>query len=78
MTLIDVLMIISAILLFVSFFRGQNAIWGGATAGVVIGVIVGLVRGDFAEGLMWGFAIGTLSGSVTDLVGTLGDRLQGR
>ena len=54
MYVLTILIIVSALVLALSFFRGQNAIWGGATGGVVIGLIVGLVIGNWSKGLMWG------------------------
>ena len=69
-------MVVSGILLGLSFFRGQNAVWGRATTGLVVGIIVGLVMGNFLNGLMWGFAVGTLIGFGADLLGMLGDKLR--
>ena len=57
------------------FFKGPNAVWGGATFGVIIGLIVGWIRGDLVNGLMWGFSIGTLAGVGAELLGKVGDRL---
>ena len=67
--LVIVLMVISAILLVLSFTKGQNSIWGGATVGIVVGLIVGLVIGELPNGLMLGFSLGAIIGFALDVVG---------
>ena len=67
--LVIVLMAISVILLVLSFTKGQNSIWGGATVGIVVGLIVGLVIGDLRNGLMLGFSLGAIIGFALDVVG---------
>lgn len=70
-----ILTIISGVSLLL-FIKGPNAVWGGATFGAIIGIIVGLVLGNFSNGLMWGFSVGTLLGVGAELLGKLSDRLR--
>ena len=65
----------SIILLAVFFFAGRNAVWGGATLGLVIGLVVGLVKGDLLNMIIWGISIGTFAGFAAELLGRLGDYL---
>jgi hypothetical protein len=68
--------ILSGVVLVIYFSRGQHAVWGGATLGILVGVVVGLIKGDVLNFLGWGFIGGTLVGFVFDLLGVLSDRLQ--
>lgn len=63
-----------AVILLVLHWKGPNAVWGGATLGVIVGLIVALVVGD------WGllaqiFAIGTFAGTIFEWIGRLAKRL---
>jgi len=72
-----VLAVIAAISLLVFFMRGPNAVWGGATGGLIIGVIVALVGRGFDWSLIWkGIVVGTLLGVVAELLGGLARRLK--
>jgi hypothetical protein len=67
-----VLAVIAAILL-VLHWKGPNAVWGGATLGLIVGLVVALVKGD------WGllaliFAIGTFAGTIFEWIGRLATR----
>lgn len=67
------IMAIVAAVLLVLHWRGPNAVWGGATLGVIVGVIVALVTKD------WGwlaiiFAIATYAGTVLEWGGRLAKR----
>jgi hypothetical protein len=73
-----ILAIISAGVLLVYFFKGPNAVWGGATAGVIIGLIVGFITGNVLNGMLWGFAVGTLAGFAAELLGKVSDRMRQR
>jgi len=48
-----ILSVIAIVSLIASFFLGPNAIWGGATGGLIIGIIVALIRGGFALSILW-------------------------
>ena len=71
-----ILAIVSAVVLVLFFFKGQNAVWGGGTIGAIIGLIAGLIMGDVVTGLLWGFSVGTLVGLGAELMGMMGDRLK--
>ncbi len=65
---------ILAIVLLALHWKGPNAVWGGATLGVIVGFIVALVVGD------WGllaliFAIGTIAGTIFEWIGRLAKRM---
>ena len=65
---------ILAIVLLVLHWKGPNAVWGGATLGVIVGLIVALVVGDWSL-LALIFAIGTFAGTVFEWIGRLAKRL---
>ena len=47
---------------------GGNAVWGGATGGLIIGAITGLILDvGFLKVLGWGFIIGTYLGTILEL-----------
>ena len=76
MDILLILTIISAVALVLFFFKGQNAVWGGATIGAIIGLVVGLITGDVVRGLQWGFTIGTVVGVVAELMGMMSDKVK--
>jgi hypothetical protein len=47
--------ILSGVVLVIYLRRGQNAVWGGATLGILVGGVVGLIKGDVLNFLGWGF-----------------------
>jgi len=67
-----IIAIVAAVLL-VLHWKGPNAVWGGATLGVIVGVIVALVVRDWSL-LALIFAIGTFAGTVFEWVGRLSRR----
>ena len=69
------LVLVCLILLALSFFRGRNPIWGGATGGVILGAIVGIFKAPFLTTLAYGFVIGTLLGLLAETLGLAGDYL---
>ena len=77
MSILTILTIVSGVLLIL-FFKGPNAVWGGATIGLIVGGVVGLIMGNFVNGLMWGFSVGTLGGVAAELLGMLSDYLNKR
>jgi len=71
-----ILSVIAIVSLIASFFLGPNAIWGGATGGLIIGIIVALIRGGFALSILWkGIAIGAILGVIAEIVSALARRL---
>ncbi len=74
-----VLGISSIIAMLFTFSKGKNSIWGGLTMGVVVGLIIALVYLFKGDGFKWvtvakAGIIGTLSGVVADLLGTLSSK----
>lgn len=72
MSLYIVLAIIAGILL-VLHWKGPNAVWGGATLGVVVGIIVAFITGNWSL-LALVFAIGTFAGTLFEWIGRLSQR----
>lgn len=73
-----ILVIIAVILLVISFFRRRNAIWGGATIGLITGLIVAIFQ-KFNWSIVWKvFTIGVLIGAVADLLGLFSEFLKKR
>jgi hypothetical protein len=71
------IMAIVAAVLLVLHWKGPNAVWGGATLGIIAGVIVALVTKD------WGwlatiFALATYAGTFFEWLGRLSKRLSRR
>jgi len=69
------IMTVVAIILLVLHWKGPNAVWGGATLGVIVGLIVALVTGDWGR-LALIFAVGTFSGTFFEWIGRLAKRLR--
>lgn len=67
---------ILAIVLLVLHWKGPNAVWGGATLGVIVGLIIALVAGDWSL-LALSFAVGTFAGTLFEWAGRLAKRLRG-
>ena len=65
---------ILAIVLLALHWKGPNAVWGGATLGVIVGLIVALVVGDWSL-LALIFAIGTIAGTIFEWIGRLAKRM---
>lgn len=60
-----------------SFFRGRNAVWGGATLGAFVGLALILIRPGFDFDVVGkGIVIGAGAGLVAELLGLIGDRLK--
>ena len=71
-----ILTIIAAISIIASFFRKQNAIWGGATIGLVLGIIIAIFN-KFNWSITYkAIVIGILIGLIADLLGMISDLLK--
>ena len=70
------LTILSIIAVILSFFRGQNAIWGGATIGLIIGIIIAIIQRFNWSILGKAVVIGILVGSIAEILGLLSDFLK--
>ena len=63
-----ILSIIAVISLITFFSRGHNAIWGGATIGLIIGTIVALLRDGFELSTIWkGIVLGVILGLIAGI-----------
>lgn len=65
-----ILSIIAFIALIVFLMRGPNAVWGGATIGLIIGIIMAI----FGKGFSWPIifkpiVVGIIVGLVSELLG---------
>ena len=65
---IRIILAVVALVLLLLHIKGPNAVWGGATLGMVIGLIVALINGDWSI-LALIFAIGTFAGTVFEWIG---------
>lgn len=68
---------IAAIVLLALHWRGPNAVWGGATLGIITGLIVALVTKDWSR-LVLIFTIGTFAGTLFELIGRVASKTSGR
>lgn len=71
-----ILTIIASISLIASFFRGKNAIWGGATIGLIIGTVVAIFQKFNWPILYKAIVVGVLAGVVADILGLLSDLIK--
>ena len=62
------IMVIVAIVLLVLHWGGRNAVWGGATLGVIVGFIISLITEDWNP-LAISFVVGTFAGTIFEWVG---------
>ncbi len=59
------------------FFRGKNAVWGGATLGAIIGVVIAILRPGFDWATVGQSAvIGAFVGLIAEILGSIGDRIR--
>ena len=72
-----IIMVIVAGVLLLVFWRGRNAVWGGATIGAIVGLILAIVKEDWSL-LALSFAIGTFVELGAEGLGRLSDRLKHR
>jgi len=49
MPILNIFLIVGVIALIFSFSKGRNAIWGGATYGLIIGIVIGVFTSDFSN-----------------------------
>ena len=62
--------------MILSFFRGKNAIWGGATIGLIIGTILAIFQKFNWPILYKAIIIGILAGLIADILGLFSDFLK--
>ena len=66
-------LVVIAFILLLNHRRGPNAVWGGATLGLIVGFIFSLVQGDWGL-LALSFAAGTFIGTVFEWIGRFSKR----
>jgi hypothetical protein len=79
MTIWTILGLISAVMLVITFFKANNAVWGGLTISIVLGFILGLIYMLLGKGFDWSFIykaaiIGIIIGFLSELLGIIGDK----
>jgi len=72
---------IVSLFLLIPFWHRRNAVWGGLTLGLIAGFIVAIFFIFKGAGFNWyiigkGAIIGTISGFIAELLGTLGDLIK--
>ena len=72
----EILTIIAAISIIVSFFRKQNAIWGGATIGLVLGIVIAVFNKFNWSIIYKAIVIGIIVGLIANLLGMISDLLK--
>jgi len=63
-----------AIILLFLHWRGPNAVWGGATLGLIVGIIIAIISKDWNR-LLFSFAIGTFIGTFFEWIGRIASKL---
>ena len=72
------LLTIIATILLVVYWRGPNAVWGGAIAGLLVGIILKFLNvGNGWQIVEVSFSIGVALGLAADLLGRFSDRMRG-
>jgi len=75
MPLLNIFLIIGVVALIASFFtQGRSAIWGGATAGLIVGIIIGIVKQDFSD-ILRATLIGADVGLVAEILSIIGKKI---
>jgi hypothetical protein len=69
----EIALVVVALILLFLHWKGPNAVWGGATLGLIVGLIIALVRGDWGI-LALSFSIGTFVGTFFEWVGRISKR----
>jgi hypothetical protein len=60
-------MTIIAVILLLIHWRGRNAVWGGATIGIIVGIIISIIKGNWSL-LAFVFSIGTYIGTLFEWI----------
>ena len=70
-----ILGVVSAVL-WVIYFRSQNAVWGGLTAGIIIGLIIAVFSNFNWYIVGKGIIAGTIIGFGAELLGKVLDKMK--
>jgi hypothetical protein len=66
------LSVVAVVSLAIFFSQGRNAVWGGATAGLIVAFVIALSKDGFDWSIILkGAVIGTLIGVGAELLGRL-------
>lgn len=66
-----------AVVSLLAFFStgGPNAVWGGATVGLIVGVIIAAMRDGFEWSVVWkAIVIGILCGAIAEVLSMISRR----
>lgn len=69
---------IASVSMILSFFRGRNAIWGGATIGLIIGIIIAVFQKFNWSIIGRAVIIGILVGVIAEVIGIIADYLKNK
>jgi hypothetical protein len=74
---------IAVILLAFYFRRGQNAVWGGLTIGVIVGLIIAVLVAFRGKSFDWyiilkAITVGIIAGFIAELLGKVSDLIKRR
>jgi uncharacterized membrane protein len=64
---------IIAVFLLVLHWRGPNAVWGGATLGIIVGIVTALITKDWSRLVLF-FAVGTFVGTFFEWISRLANK----
>jgi hypothetical protein len=69
------LSLIAFVLIVYFFFKGSNAVWYGATIGLIIAILIAIIT-DFNWALTYKIVlVGTLIGGVSELICSISENL---
>ena len=77
----DILAVVAIILLIIYLPRWRNAVWGGATLGIILSLIIAIISTVSGRGFYWsvivkGVVLGTALGLMAELLGLFSDFLK--
>ncbi|MFC1905743.1 hypothetical protein ACFLXL_02930 [Chloroflexota bacterium] len=72
-----IILLIIAVILLLLHWGGRNAVWGGATLGLVVGIIISIIKGDWTF-LAYSVSGGVFLGTFFEWLGRLADWLKKR
>jgi len=73
------LSLFSLIILFYFFLKGANAVWGGATIGLIAGIVIALIGDGFDWFIIYkSIVIGILMGGAAELLGLISSKLKSK
>jgi hypothetical protein len=74
-----ILSIVALIILFLFFLKGPNAVWGGATIGLIAGIVIVFIGDGFNWFIIYkSIVIGILMGGIAELLGLISSKLKSK